>query len=88
MPVPAEQGVVRLQLYGRTYCHLCTELHEALLPRLAGRAVEVEWIDLDEHEHWEAAYGEHIPVLCHGTREICRHRLDSAALDAFLASIG
>ena len=86
--MPAEQGAVRLQLYGRTYCHLCTDMAEALAQQLAGRPIEVEWIDLDEHEEWEAAYGEHIPVLCHGNREICRHRLDPAALGAFLAGIG
>ena len=87
--MPAESTwPVRLQLYGRTYCHLCTELAEALAQRLAGLPVSVDWIDLDEHDEWEAVYGEHIPVLCHGDLEICRHRLDAAALDAFLASIG
>lgn len=78
---------VRLQLYGRSYCHLCTDMAEALEQRLAGLPVQVDWVDLDEHEEWEAPYGEHIPVLCHGALEICRHQLDSAALDAFLAGI-
>ena len=82
------QPQVRLQLYGRSYCHLCTELAEALDARLAGLPVAVDWIDLDEHEEWEAVYGEHIPVLCQGEQEICRHRLDPVALDAFLAGIG
>jgi thioredoxin reductase (NADPH) len=75
---------VILQLYGRTYCHLCTELLEALSPKLSGLPVSVEWIDLDEHEEWEDLYGEHIPVLKCGDIEICRHRLDEAALGAFL----
>jgi hypothetical protein len=86
MRVPAE--ALRLQLYGRSYCHLCTELAAALEVRLAGYPVAVDWIDLDEHEEWEALYGEHIPVLCHGQQELCRHRLDEAALGAFLARIG
>jgi hypothetical protein len=61
---------------------------EALEQRLAGRAVRIEWVDLDEHEEWEPIYGEHIPVLCHEGRELCRHRLDEAALGAFLAGLG
>ena len=74
-----------LQLYGRTYCHLCTDLLEALTPKLAGLPVSVDWIDLYEHEEWEDQFGEHIPVLKYGDFEICRHRLDEAALSAFLA---
>jgi thioredoxin reductase (NADPH) len=73
-----------LQLYGRTYCHLCTDLLEALSLKLLGLPVSVEWIDLDEHEEWEDIYGEHIPVLKCGDFEICRHRLDEVALGAFL----
>ncbi|MDE3012167.1 MAG: glutaredoxin family protein [Pseudomonadota bacterium] len=88
MPVQADARPLRLQLYGRSYCHLCTDMAEALERRLFGLPVQIDWVDLDEHEEWEVQYGEHIPVLCHGAREICRHRLDPAALDAFLASIG
>jgi Glutaredoxin-like domain (DUF836) len=84
--VPDNTGLTTvLKLYGRTYCHLCTDLLEALTPKLLGLPVRVEWIDLDEHEEWEERYGEHIPVLKCGDIEICRHRLDEAALSAFLA---
>ena len=86
--MPADGSVAVLQLYGRSYCHLCTDMAEALQQRLAGLPVRVDWIDLDEHEEWEGVYGEHIPVLRHGEHELCRHRLDEAALDAFLARIG
>ena len=79
-PLPAHT----LRLLGRSYCHLCTDLAEALKPRLAGTPVVLVWVDLDDHEHLEAAYGEHIPVLLSEQGEICRHRLDEAALDAFL----
>jgi len=79
-----EDQTTVLQLYGRTYCHLCTDLLEALVPRLKGLPVDVKWIDLDEQEQWEELYGEHIPVLKCGDIEICRHRLDEAALSAFL----
>jgi thioredoxin reductase (NADPH) len=86
--VPAEHPVTVLQLYGRSYCHLCTEMADALAGHIQGYPVHVEWIDLDEHEEWEGRFGEHIPVLCHGEQELCRHRLDPAALGAFLARFG
>jgi thioredoxin reductase (NADPH) len=77
-------GITVLQLFGRTYCHLCTDLMEALCIKIQGLPISVDWIDLDEHEEWEELYGEHIPVLKYGEFEICRHRLDEAALSAFL----
>jgi len=79
------EGELTLQLYGRNYCHLCTDMLEALKAQSFGLPLHIEWIDLDDHEEWEPLYGEHIPVLKWGEFEICRHRLDEAALGAFLA---
>jgi thioredoxin reductase (NADPH) len=63
-----------LTLYLRRWCHLCDELIEALEPLIAGQGVSVREIDIDEHVEFEDTYGEHIPVLCAGDRELCRHR--------------
>ncbi len=98
--MPADHAAVpptrrRLVLLGRSYCHLCTELAEALQAHLQGRPIQVDWLDLDEAEHLEERFGEHIPVLFGdaapsqpGSVEICRHRFDPVALDAFMARIG
>lgn len=91
MPAEASRrdgSVIVLQLFGRAYCHLCTDMADLLAVRLAGLPVRLDWIDLDEHEEWETVFGEHIPVLRYGDLELCRHRLDEAALGAFLARLG
>ena len=77
-------GPRELTLYLRRWCHLCDELLAALEPLIAGQGVSVREIDIDEHEEYEDAYGEHIPVLCAGERELCRHRLDERAVRAYL----
>lgn len=73
-----------LTLYLRRWCHLCDDLLEALLPMIEPHGVAVLEIDIDEHPEFEDAYGEHIPVLCAGSLELCRHRLDAEAVRAHL----
>ena len=36
----------------------------------------------------ESRYGEDVPVLAHGSRELCRHHLDSALVSDYLVQIG
>ena len=68
---------MRLKLYGRTYCHLCEEMGQAL--RALG--VAFDEVDVDSDPALEARYGELIPVLAlPDGREICHYRLDEAAL--------
>jgi thioredoxin reductase (NADPH) len=75
---------LELTLYLRRWCHLCDELIEALEPLIDGQGVILREVDIDEHAEFEDAYGEHIPVLCAGERELCRHRLDEGAVRAYL----
>lgn len=44
-------------------------------------------IDVDAHPALEEKYGELVPVLLAGEREICHYRLDPAALSAYLTEI-
>ena len=68
---------MRPRLYGRADCHLCEEMAQAL--RSLG--VEFDEIDVDADARLRTLYGRHVPVLVDAQeREICRHRLDAAAL--------
>lgn len=85
MNFPARTPV--LTLYLRRWCHLCDELLEQLAPLIAPHGVELREIDIDEHPEFESCFGEHIPVLCAGERELCRHRLDPQAVQAYLLEL-
>jgi len=78
---------VRLTLLSRAYCHLCDEMRQALQPLLAAHAVALDVIDVDAHGDLEARWGDKIPVLLAGTRELCHYRLDRGAVTAWLAGI-
>jgi thioredoxin reductase (NADPH) len=45
-------------------------------------------IDVDFDATLESLYGEDVPVLLHGGRELCRHRLDTVLVTDYLARIG
>jgi hypothetical protein len=58
----------------------------AALKQFQGRySFEVEVIDVDRHPHLEEKWGDKVPVLLDGDREICHYFLDVAAVDARLA---
>ncbi len=46
---------------------------------------ELEVVDVDADPALEARYGEHVPVLAHGTRELCRHTLATGLVTDYLA---
>ena len=48
----------------------------------------IEVIDVDADAALETRYGEDVPVLKHGERELCRHRLHTALVTDYLAQIG
>jgi thioredoxin reductase (NADPH) len=84
----AEAAASTLTVYSRSYCHLCDEMIAGLQPLQARFGFAVSVIDVDSDPALEARYGEHVPVLAHGHRELCRHRLDGALLTDYLAEIG
>ena len=77
---------MHLTLLTRTYCHLCDEMRAALAPLAAAAGATIEEIDIDGDLALETRWGEAVPVLLAGERELCRYRLDRAALAAHLAS--
>jgi hypothetical protein len=72
-----------LLVYGRRGCHLCELFIEELVPLCRGRA-EIRLREVDDRPEWRAAYGDRVPVLCHGDREICSLHLDARAVLALL----
>ena len=75
-----------LTLLSREYCHLCCEMEARVKAEIAGHEVAIEVIDVDRDPALEARWGELVPVLLAGEREICHYHLDRAALAAWLAS--
>lgn len=71
-------------LYTREGCHLCEALLAELRPYLEHRRVPLQLVDVDDDPALSRMYGADVPVLVAGGREICRHRLDHDAVDAYL----
>lgn len=74
--------VVTLTVYSRNDWQLCEEMITAL-QELQGRfcfALRVVNIDADPAP--KRGYGEKVPVLAHGERELCHAILDRAAVTA------
>lgn len=74
----------RLALYTREGCHLCEALLAELRPYLNGGNVRLDLVDVDDDPALSRAFGADVPVLMAEEREICRHRLDHGAVQAYL----
>ncbi len=73
-----------LRLLGRPGCHLCDEMEETLQGVLARQGLLYEKVDVDEDPALRRAYGEVIPVLLDGERELARIRISRRRLEALL----
>ena len=83
----AEEVRPALTLYGRTYCHLCDDMLLGLQALQSEFAFEIAVVDVDGEEGLEARFGEWVPVLMHGDRELCHYHLDRAAVTDYLRKI-
>ena len=79
---------IKLTLISRHYCHLCSEMEEALQALAAEFGVEVEVLDVDADAALEARYDELVPVLLHGDSELCHYFLEVAKVRDYLSEIG
>ncbi len=77
-----------LTLYGRSYCHLCDDMLVALRSLREVPAFDLGYVDVDSDPQFERRFGELVPVLMAGDRELCRHYLDEAVVRAYLNKIG
>ena len=75
----------KLTVLSREYCHLCHEMIAAL-QKLRGRyEFTIEVVDVDRDPQLEEKWGDKVPVLLDGEREICHYFLDLEATEARLA---
>ena len=70
----------RLTVYERAGCHLCDDMVTTLSEWQADFDFEMERVDVDSSPELAARYGSKVPVLMHGSTEICHFFLDLAAL--------
>ena len=85
--MPTDGAKPRLTVYGRGYCHLCDELIDGLRDLQRDFGFDFDVIDVDSEPSLEEIYGEWVPVLKHGERELCHYRLDASAVTAYLRQI-
>lgn len=83
----ADAGLPVLTVYSRSYCHLCDDMIAGLQALQARHRFELRVEDVDSTPELERRYGELVPVLMHGERELCHYHLDAAAVTAYLAQI-
>ena len=74
-----------LTVLSRAYCHLCDDLVSALKQFQSRYDFDIEVVDVDRHPKLEEKWGDKVPVLLDGDREICHYFLDVEAVDARLS---
>lgn len=77
----------RLTVYSRRYCHLCDDMIAGLRRLQAGNSFEFDTVDVDRDPALERRYGDKVPVLAYGERELCHYRLEPAVITAFLGEV-
>ena len=82
-----QRAKVRLTLLTRAYCHLCDEMRAEVAPLAAAAAVPLDEIEVDADPALEARWGDRVPVLLAGERELFHYRADRAMLTAYLVSV-
>jgi hypothetical protein len=79
-----DSAPLELTLYGRAWCHLCDDMLAGLRALPVGRQFLVTVIDVDDDAALERRFGDRVPVLMHGDRELCHYHLDVAAVTGLL----
>ncbi|MBM3374330.1 MAG: glutaredoxin family protein [Betaproteobacteria bacterium] len=80
-------AALALTLYGRSWCHLCEDMLAALEPLRGEFGFTLDVVDVDSNPQLETRFGERVPVLVHGERELCHYHLDTVAVTDYLLKI-
>ena len=70
----------RLTVYERAGCHLCDDMVSTLSEWKTELGFEIDRVDIDDSPDLAARYGAKVPVLVHGSSELCHFYLDLDAL--------
>lgn len=81
-------GPLDLTLLTRPGCHLCEEALRQIQPLLPTEGAHLHVVDIDTDRSLRHLYGNDIPVVFLGSREIARHRVDPDELRRELARVG
>lgn len=76
----------RLTVYERAGCHLCDDMVSTLSEWKTEFGFEIERVDVDDSPDLAARYGSKVPVLVHGSSELCHYFLDLDALRRSLSA--
>lgn len=79
----SQAAVVQLVMYGRSSCHLCDDMRDAITTLDGEFNFSLEFRDIDSNLEWHDKYALKIPVLVSGNTEICHYYLDPEALRAY-----
>jgi glutaredoxin len=77
----------RLTVYSRRGCHLCEDMIAGLRRLQMRNSLEFETVDIDVDPAVARRYGDKVPVLAYGDRELCQYYLEPAVITAFLAEL-
>jgi glutaredoxin len=77
-----------LMLIGRADCPLCDEMRAAIREVLPHQGVELLEKDVDADAELKQRFGDEVPVLFFGDREVVRHRTSAEDLRRRLARMG
>jgi hypothetical protein len=80
----ADSEKITLALYSRSWCHLCDDMLAGLQVLQTRQPFELCIIDVDSQSALEQRFGEFVPVLMHGERELCHYHLDTVAVTDYL----
>jgi thiol-disulfide isomerase/thioredoxin len=75
----------KLTVLSRTYCHLCDDLLAALAQFQGRYDFAIEVVDIDRRPELEEKWGDKVPVLLDGERELCHYTLDFDVLERRLS---
>ena len=81
-------GRLRLTVYSREYCHLCDDMLSALEALSEELDFDLDTVDVDADPALERRFGELVPVLMHGERELAHGRVDPTAVRAYFRDFG
>ena len=74
----------KLTVLSRGYCHLCHQMIAELEKFRGHHDFTIDVVDVDREPALEEKWGDKVPVLLDGDREICHYFLDPEALEARL----